>query len=508
MPRASSSSFPRGAGGGRRKGEAGDKISEKRKKQEKEERLNKKLHLLEVGQVEEFLRQRSLEVDREMEETRERMKLSLSLSKKSRPPPESSDLLEGIDKSTLQVKGRKSKEGLGLERDKLHEDAVGRRRKESSHEWNYPHGSNKEETYSSRDMEIRNLKQRMVQSFEEASMSPSQVTETFLPTELAKENEVILLLEEVVEILQIDFVMPISENDQNLLKHFFGAKSDGLINVKNLLSDLGYWDRSHSSHAHDKRKTETYGGDGGDDDDDLDAELPSRFKSNTYSGQSSKDKSVQWHQKFSTMGSRESGLPTDKKEYRDNTDSAEEHDYEFYNTHANRSALEDIHALVNSNTKPLDADINSNQNEEKGTDEDDEDEKLLKMLRSHAAKEKERMETFSTKDSTDVDEALSKKQEADKPAEFEIKQGHKTSNIQRGGESSHEKSLREIAAENVATQLAIENERLKKELGAFDSEFFEELEDLKYKYSKLQVLCILTVYNTYLFLTMKSGHSW
>ena len=50
------------------------------------------------------------------------------------------------------------------------------------------------------------------------------------------------------------------------------------------------------------------------------------------------------------------------------------------------------------------------------------------------------------------------------------------------------KTIEQVAVENVATALAIENARLKGELSAFDRDFFEELEDLKYKYSKLQVL--------------------
>jgi hypothetical protein len=35
--------------------------------------------------------------------------------------------------------------------------------------------------------------------------------------------------------------------------------------------------------------------------------------------------------------------------------------------------------------------------------------------------------------------------------------------------------------------LMVENMRLKKELSAFDNEFFEELEDLKYNYKQMQV---------------------
>ena len=51
---------------------------------------------------------------------------------------------------------------------------------------------------------------------------------------------------------------------------------------------------------------------------------------------------------------------------------------------------------------------------------------------------------------------------------------------------SHEKTIEMIAAENVARALAVENAKLKAELSSFDREFFEELEDLKLKYSELQ----------------------
>ena len=36
--------------------------------------------------------------------------------------------------------------------------------------------------------------------------------------------------------------------------------------------------------------------------------------------------------------------------------------------------------------------------------------------------------------------------------------------------------------------LIAENERLKRELGTFDTDFFDQLEDLKFRYASLQVL--------------------
>jgi hypothetical protein len=55
------------------------------------------------------------------------------------------------------------------------------------------------------------------------------------------------------------------------------------------------------------------------------------------------------------------------------------------------------------------------------------------------------------------------------------------------GSPHKSKTIEQVAVENVATSLAIENARLKQELSAFDRDFFEELEDLKFKYTKLQV---------------------
>lgn len=53
--------------------------------------------------------------------------------------------------------------------------------------------------------------------------------------------------------------------------------------------------------------------------------------------------------------------------------------------------------------------------------------------------------------------------------------------------NTQKKSIEQQAAENVAKALAIENAKLKHELSSFDSEFFEELEDLKLKCAELQV---------------------
>lgn len=52
-------------------------------------------------------------------------------------------------------------------------------------------------------------------------------------------------------------------------------------------------------------------------------------------------------------------------------------------------------------------------------------------------------------------------------------------------EPKKERKLDQVEEDRLSA-LARENERLKKELGSFDGEFFEQLEDLKHRYSRLQ----------------------
>ena len=181
---------------------------------------------------------------------------------------------------------------------------------------------------------------------------------------------------------------------------------------------------------------------------------------------------------------------------------------EHRNTAMNRSALADIHALVHSSTGDFpntnllnfdnfrDDEIENKDKQKEGLrhqsvrkedaeiddKEEENDEQLLAQLRRHAEKEKQRMSSSGLEDNI-AHKSMSQVPTGNQsmPTETITQDKHGVS-----GDNT-DKSIREVAAENVATQLALENARLKQELGAFDSEFFEELEDLKFKYAKLQV---------------------
>lgn len=482
----------------------------------REEKLKMNLHLAEIGQVEEYIKNRSMEVDREIEETRKRMNLSMSMSNEL-----SKAAKQFTAKSDLRVSGQKHKEGLRKEKSSpVRHDSRGSREESSA--------ERERKKQPTREFEWRDLRERLVASLRESRMTPFQVTETFLPSELAREKEIFLLLEEVVDVFQIDFVHPISENDKALLLHFYGDNHATSVNIKELLTDLTYWDTNRKSlhTAQESRSSNRF-----DRDDDLDAGLPAQFKNNTYGGHSSTnvlsntDTFVEdsarrnpHHRLMSATnpvavrGGSLHPITEKPSENLDETSEIIENEDENEHTNAalNRSALADIHALVHSSTGTADFlpkstllnfddykedkfdDVDDKEKSGGHQDEEDEDEKLLAQLRSHAEQEKLQINSSRLEDkSTSKPKTISEAQKENKSSPLIINNAKDKSNATTT-EKETEKSIREIAAENVAAQLALENERLKHELSAFDSEFFEELEDLKFKYAKLQVCLAYT----------------
>lgn len=161
-----------------------------------------------------------------------------------------------------------------------------------------------------------------------------------------------------------------------------------------------------------------------------------------------------------------------------------------------RSALADIHALVNnsppSSNNQRSADLFSNRYKDNYDEEDNpvDDEDILQTLRTEMQKEKE---------------SILKPPIAQPTEDKKKDNAAETKPAPSASASAAEKSVEQQAAENVAKALAIENAKLKAELSAFDADFFEELEDLKLKYSELQVsfffASLITYSFTYLSLT-------
>lgn len=491
----------------------------------REDKLKMNLHLAEIGQVEDYIKNRSMEVDKEIEETRKRMNLSMSLSTSKGATLGSSGsaswdpLVEQMtEKANIHLQGQKFKEGIK----KDHIVPVNQDHSKQSTDHNT--GSTARRKNPTREIEWKGLRERLLESFKDSQMSPFQVTETFLPSELAREKEVFILLEEVVDVFQIDFVAPISDNDQALLVHFYGDKHNTFINIKELLMDLEYWDTNRNNHSSVKngKSRSRY-----DNDDDLDEGLPERYKSLTYGGHSSTD--MRGGDTFSDFRNRpvlsatnpvKSLHPIAEKLDEDLNSSSTLFENERTNTAISRSALADIHALVHSNTgdlalnNPLSFDKypesdrietddvkNTSESRDDTLDVDEEDDdKLLEQLRLHAAKEKDRMQSSDHENAPRAHNKSSPSQQdsnlrenldpSKQPRQVSHNENH------RNATDDNEKSIREQAAENVATQLALENARLKQELGAFDSEFFEELEDLKFKYAKLQVIIAGNIFCT------------
>mgnify|MGYP003386618105 CR=1 FL=1 len=463
----------------------------------REEKLKMNLHLAEIGQVEEYIKNRSLEVDQEIEDTRKRMNLSMSMSNDN----SRNDAAKHFTvKSNLHVDGQKLKEGM-LKNDSNHPT------KSAPPKIHTERTSDMGSKNSTKDIEWMGLKERLVSSLQDAGMTPFQVTETFLPSELARENEVYLLLEEVIDVFQIDFVNPVTESDKAILLHFYGDKHATFVNIKDLLTDLAYWDTSWS---HDSTSSQySRNGKQFEEDEDLDHGLPDHFKNKTYGGHASTDMLKNSGDAFgNTSNATENSHhrllsatnPVPKGSLYPITETAagnldtssEMLANEHRNTAMNRSALADIHALVHSSTGDF---PNTNLlNFDNFRDDEIENKDKQKEGLRHQSVRKEDAEIDDKEEENDEQLLAQLRRHIAHKSMSQVPTGNQSMPTETITQDKHgvsgdntDKSIREVAAENVATQLALENARLKQELGAFDSEFFEELEDLKFKYAKLQV---------------------
>lgn len=128
----------------------------------REDKLKMNLHLAEIGQVEDYIKSRSIEIDKEIEDTRQRMNLSLTASKdysrdKSVQPyiadeelsggRDEASTLSGSLSRTLQVDG---------------EQVLGGRKKVKRHTTNSASNGSVNVPSSTREVEWQDLKDRLL----------------------------------------------------------------------------------------------------------------------------------------------------------------------------------------------------------------------------------------------------------------------------------------------------------------------------------------------------------
>ncbi len=214
----------------------------------KEGRFGHTLHKAEGRQLEHFLKERSSELDKEIAALQGRLgssAMNISISGRG---------LTAMDAIETGVKGQSTgasvnfantsnsppgpPAGTYLQSDdntygKFHSNTVGASAQSNS---------NLVPTTTSApvDRSLRGLLQRIALKMDDVMMTPAQMRDMLLPSDLCRPTDTIVSLEELTLFLQTDLVMPIERNEQLMILKNYG-NTNGKVDAKLLLSAAGVW---------------------------------------------------------------------------------------------------------------------------------------------------------------------------------------------------------------------------------------------------------------------------
>lgn len=454
---------------------------------EKELALLETLQHAESRQLESFIKNRSKELDNDINKLRTKLKLTDTLS------IEDHDLNMKVASNDLNVKG------YGLGRVEFNEESI---------------NLNKTKLKNSiRDVDLnsskvinepRNIKDQLITilariklRMEDMNMSTAELRELLLPSDLVLPDEHCIPIREFIGVLQTDLVMPITKNDQVLILNTYASTRKGggsddnndEVNVKNILLDAGVWYEGKTSSSMVSPDRKRYDNESTHDDYIDQSTSPTSYhKNNRLSpeqlGTSPLRRLLDDNTRYSNNNNT-NNRRHDKQEKtldmldlssRNLDDLAELHqlildekDYDAIGD--NISSSHYPHNNNNRNNKPMN---NNHANEEHkevkkqyyDTNITNNQDKKHKLVLT----EDDMQDAFDNNTTTNNNNNKSMKEEK--------KNDNDDDYINIDTTDLH--TLDRMNA------LKKENDRLKKEIGSFDTEFFEQLEDLKYRYTRLQ----------------------
>eukprot|EP01033_Poteriospumella_lacustris_P002265 gene2265-1656_t len=300
---------------------------------------------------------------------------------------------------------------------------------------------------------------------EDAGLTDIELRELLLPSDLMEPGDFKLPLSEISSVLQTDLLMPLSNYDQRLLLEMYGDEKN-LVDVRMLLSDAGLW-----------------------------YEIPGRDDRNPLVLSSTADRMAEKLQ-----------LSPPKKDKRvsavDDEDLSKSGIFKqqtkqiLKDTNTHVDSLHDLHELIMEEREWDDLTNSATANFQnvrgKGTFDPSKDLDISLT----AVKKRTPMEGSYDQTPRSTGRQNSPRTNVVDPTTpatpTNKKQDDGTGSDPQKYAASREK-LKDLLASSgmskdtdLVQALAEENQRLKKEIAAFDGDFFEELEDLKYRYAKLQ----------------------
>ena len=467
----------------KKSGQAKKSIVGRRKatESEQERRLLQTLHQAETKQLESFIQTRSTELDRDIKRLRSQLK---GVDHYGQAVLENRDLAVKSASVDLNIRGH----GLGHVEFKDDHSSYNQKPVINSTMSRILEGKVSREQPKTMNDQLILLLAKMKLKMEDVHMSPVELKELLLPSDLMLPDEHSISIRDLTGVLQTDLLMPVTKSDQLLLLRAYGTGvTDDEVDIRGLLSDAGIWsDARDNSRRDDKSKAL--------------ATTDWKVGSNSTHNDENHNERNNWVDKSDLSAST---LPVTSGRAINFDQAQTNRQLYTYPSSDKRSRTKD---MLDSSSRHLDelAQLHQMILDDR---EFDEEPSPLKSIGDAAAESHESIKLNNTDEQASSrsnyygtsskdrvgdrrlaaveEERVSMDNSTEDKEVFDRGMKGGTVGVSDGVEEQLKREEDQFV-DNRVSALQRENDRLKKEMESFDSEFFEQLEDLKYRYSKLQ----------------------
>ena len=441
---------------------------------EQERRLLQTLHQAETKQLESFIQTRSTELDRDIKKLRSQLK---GVDHYGQAGLENHDLAVKSSSVDLNIRGH----GLGHVEFKDDHSSYNQKPVMNSTMSRILEGKVSREQPKTMNDQLILLLAKMKLKMEDVHMSPVELKELLLPSDLMLPDEHSISIRDLTGVLQTDLLMPVTKNDQLLLLRAYGTGvTDDEVDIRGLLSDAGIWSDGRGSRRDDNSKTIA----STDEKADRNATHDDKHHNERNNWVDTRD-----HLLASTLPVNQAQTnkqlytyPSSDKRSRtkDMLDSSSRHLDELAQLH--QMILDDRE--FDEESSPLKSIVGTAAESHESIKLDNTDEQNSSRSNYYGTSSKDRMGDRRRLEAVEEERASMDESIEDKEVPDSGTKGGALG--VSDGVDAKLKREEEQLVDNRVSALQRENDRLKKEMESFDSEFFEQLEDLKYRYSKLQ----------------------
>jgi len=225
-------------------------MSHHHKGQSRADKFHGTLHDAESKQLEQFVKSRNTELDREIAAMKSRLGSSaMNMGISGRSLTAMDAMTSGMgsgqtsQKSSPRTQQSTHHHHLHDRQSSHHDAATIRNREESPDQYEAPKSPARpgaSNAAARQQANLRSFLQRIALKMDDAVMSPAQLRDMLLPSDLCLPTDTMVSIAELSLVLQTDLVLPVTRDDQLMILKEFGSPS-GEVDVKQMLSAAGIW---------------------------------------------------------------------------------------------------------------------------------------------------------------------------------------------------------------------------------------------------------------------------